>query len=215
MNSKSFYETLINIPLVIMVVGIVVGLFKKAGLGKAQRWILVLLSTSLLAEILAKLVAIANGNNYWVYHLYFPIEFTLVAMVFLGAFSKTQYKLIIKWAIGMIWIYSLLNLPGWLGTGELDTNVSIASNAAIIVLSIALLFQILSEMRYRRIERSSLFWFNMAMLSYCAGSLLLFVFADWLVMVAMDYAVNIWLIHLFLKVLQYLMLIIALWMDPE
>lgn len=203
------------VPLAIMAIGLLVGIFKSPSLGHAQRSVTVLMGLALLVEVLSLTLSKKSLNTVFIFHIYAPIEYGLLAWVFIKTSFDRKGQKALYLSIVLVCLLAVANLLFWQSYNELNTNVIITSSIALVVVSVLSFFRILNKMVYTKIEKSSFFWINIGVLIYFSSSIVLFVFGDWLTQLDLEFSINVWLIHIFFNTIQYLCFNIALWMDPE
>jgi hypothetical protein len=213
MEYKEFYNVLLFIPTGLIIIGFLTGIIKK-GLGRTQKLLVGALALALLVELVSLILAHFAIRNYFLFHIYTPIEYALFALL-LSIHLNSFEKRLVNLSILLILTFAIVNLIFFQNAYQLNTNVITTSSIALVVISVILFFRILSKMIYRRIEKSSFFWINIGILIYFSSSLVLFAFGDWLAVVSLEYSISIWVIHVFFNVIQYICFNIALWMDPE
>ena len=79
-----------------------------------------------------------------------------------------------------------------------------------IVYGIAGLYHILRKQEAIFIEKSEFFWVNVAILIYCTGNFLVFLFEKYTVSVHQDYMYQLWLFHNVLNVIFSILIAFAL-----
>jgi hypothetical protein len=136
-------------------------------------------------------------------------------MIFAKAFNNYMIGKAFRSSIAVICLFGVLNAAFWQPLTTPNTNVTIITSIILVIISLVLFFKILNDMRYRRIERSALFWVNIGVLIYFSSSFVLFNFSDWLIPVSVEQSIDIWMLHIFFNVVHYLTFNIALWMEPE
>jgi hypothetical protein len=140
-------------------------------------------------------------NAYWVYHIYMPIEYVVIAIVLSSWQQNYMARRLIRLSIPLFVVLCLWDI---LGGGDLnDLNALTASIA--YTLYVGMSAYTLVNLDYQNI-RSTLsdyrFWIGTALLVYSAGGLAYFSFHDTIVA---DYLIQIWIIHGVLNILAYLM----------
>ncbi|WP_422356697.1 hypothetical protein [Roseivirga pacifica] len=203
------------VPLAIMAIGMLVGILKFQRLGQAQRSVIILMGLALLVEVLSLTLSKKSFNTVFIFHVYAPIEYCLLAWVFVKTSFDRRGQKALYLSMALIFLLAIANLLFWQSYNELNTNVIIVSSITLVVISVLSFFRILNKMVYTKIEKSSFFWINIGVLTYFSSSIVLFVFGDWLTQLDLEYSINVWLIHIFFNIIQYLCFNIALWMDPE
>ena len=214
MSDQEIYKLLIYIPIGLMTIGVVSGLVRYTSIGKSQRLVLFLMVAALLAEGCAGVLRKVGPTSYPVFHVYALIEYVLLILIYAHFTRKRESKALL-WTLPVMVLIGVVNVLLFQGWHELNTNVTTVSSTIFIILAAVLFFRMLSEMRYVRIEKSSLFWINNGVIIYFSTSLLLFIFSATVVEISVEQSLSVWMIHLFVNIVHYLCFNIALWMDPE
>lgn len=212
---QGFYQVLAFIPLIIMLFGVLSGISRFARLGHIQYLILILISCAFLADSVSFVLMKNEITTFPVFHVYAPVEYTLLMLVFAQFHKATRLQKIFKSSIIAIWVFALLNVVLWQDFESSNTNVTILSSLVLILASIVSFFQILNQTIYTRIERSSFFWVIVGVMIFFSSSFLLFTYSNWLKPIDVATAINVWFLHIFFNTIHYLCFNIALWMDPE
>jgi hypothetical protein len=215
LNKEALFEQISLIPLGLMLLSILTGLYRIRNLGKAQKVILSLVIVSLITEIISRLFWSWDKNTFPIFHIYALIEYCLLIWIFMIAFDVARIRKVLWLSILIIWGFGIINVLFFQPLKEPNTNVTTSASIIYITMSVTYFFWVLSKMKYKRIEQSALFWFNIGVLAYFSGSLLLFSFADWLAHNSILDTINVWVVHIILNFIHYLCFNIALWMDPE
>lgn len=206
---------LLLVPVGVMVICLILGTFRLKELGRSQKYLFFLVLSGLVAEGAARILTKSGPTSYPVFHIYALVEYTLLALIYSELFNKRKSRIYLRISILVVLAFGVVNVSFFQGWHELNTNVTIVISSVLIVLAITFFFRMLNEMRYHRIERSSVFWINNGVIIYFSSSLLLFVFSNWLVELSVNSALSVWLIHLGFNTVHYACFAIALWMKPE
>lgn len=214
MDKATLYNIILAIPIGLIFLGLITGAAKFNKLGLSQKLLVFSLCFTFITEVISRILIELVITNYIVFHIYAVIEFAFMATILSLHLSHSERKLI-RVGIVLMVVFAVINLCFFQGVRELNTNVITASSIGLVLLSVLVFFRILSKMVYTKIEKSSFFWINIGVLTYFSSSIVLFVFGDWLTQLDLEYSINVWLIHIFFNIIQYLCFNIALWMDPE
>lgn len=140
-----------------------------------------------------------NRNNYyWIYHIYLPVEYGLLAFVF----SCWQNNVLIKKALRLsIPLFALSCVLFTVLSDKLDSMNTISiSMAYMLYMGISVYTLInLRQTSYRSVLKDYRFWVGVALLLYSAGSLAYFAFFDYL------FSFELWAIHAVLNIIAHIL----------
>ena len=174
-------------------------LFKR--LGPDMRLLLLLLMIVAMVECYTFYLVMNHRSPYWVHHLYAPVEYSLIAIVFSFWQQKALVRKLIRVSIPPFVIFCLWDI---FGGGDLhDLNALTASVAYTLYVGISAYTLVnLDHKNIRSTFNDYRFWIGTALLVYSAGGLAYFSFHH---TVVVDYLVQIWVIHGILNIVAYLM----------
>lgn len=160
--------------------------------GFKKRWTL-LWTYVLIGFIFDVIILIAKSdkhlNAYSIGNLYVIFEFIIIALLY----QKIVLKKNIILFISLIFI-ALFYIINTLSKSIYDFNAFGASFFLVtyIFLAISGFYKIMQNEQILFIERSSFFWFNVAILMYATGNLLVFLFKDYLIEYDNHFFIQLW-----------------------
>ena len=119
--------------------------------------------TDLFLTILIKL----SFHNLWVSHIYFPLEFILIALFYKSHLSPVLKQ---RWIILIIFIfvlYSLFNVA-FIQKLQERSNLRPLSSLILVAFSLLYFYRIMIKSRIRKLSAESLIWINSAILFFFA-----------------------------------------------
>lgn len=102
-------------------------------------------------------------------HLFHPIEFTFISVVYYNILSNKINKIIVKYTVPTYIITSLIvsTIEGW-------TKISVTSflieSFILVVYSVMYVKELFHSVIYENVLRKPFFWINTGLLFYCAGT---------------------------------------------
>ncbi len=129
--------------------------------------------------LLILLKRVFETDYHWVSHLYLSVQFVLLLLYYHKKVINTFILVLLLAECGGYYLYTEL----FLETNRIYNVNNIGSAAMFLVftgLSIAGFYKILKEQRLVRIERSSFFWVNTAILFYAAPNVIVFLCINYL-----------------------------------
>ena len=118
------------------------------------------------------LFAIYSGskNTLWLSHIYFPLEFFFLSLLYLKNIKNIVLKIWMKVVIAGLMLFSVIN-PLFLQKLTVYSQVRSFSSIVLVVFSLLYFYQIISEAKIRKLSREPMVWVNIAVLVYFAASL--------------------------------------------
>ncbi len=193
----------------------IVGFIRWPKIGYCQKVLTALLTTALITELLSAILRAYALPTYPGFHMYALLEYGFLVQIFGRVYDAGRWGIIIRYSWIPMLIFGILNLIIWQPLNTPNTNVIAVSGLIMITLSLGFLFSTLNRMRYRRIEKSALFWINVGVLLYFTSTLVMFVFLNGLVTVPVTYKIDILVLNIIFNIIHYLCFNIALWMKAE
>lgn len=131
-------------------------------------------------------------NYYWVYHMYLPVEYGLLALVFSFWQNNVLIKKSLRLSIPIFTLGCVAYTIFWGDLGSLST-ISISTAYMIYIGISGYTLVSLRQSRYRSILKDYRFWASVALLLYSSGSLAYFgLFAYFI-------SFGLWTIHALLN----------------
>ena len=146
-------------------------------------------------------LALQQQEIYWVFHLYAPIEYTLVAWVFSHWHQSARFKNVVLSSIPIFLLVCAWNLSDTRNLTSLDDLTASVAHTLFIGISSCVLLD-LQRQHVKSIVKDYRFWVSSGLLLYSSGSLAYFALNDALVI---NPVVLIWGIHAVLNIVAYSM----------
>jgi hypothetical protein len=183
-----------------------------------QRYITLLfiyLLSSLVVGLLAFYVRghTKSGNNLFLFHIFTPVEYTLLSLVFYTILSGPKVRkavlVSIPVFIGLSVLFSLFV------QGTLDNNSYIGIIESILLVCQALLFlrEVLLLKQVTALYRYPLFWISTGILVYFTETMVIEGLLDYLIRHSMELALQAYMISYFFKYLLFLTLMAGAWFE--
>jgi hypothetical protein len=180
--------------------------FVRKKLVPYQRTIVLFILASFTTDLVTTFLL--KQNNYWLLHIYGFIEAGLLFWFYAQVINRK--KLI--YGLAFLYLaYYVANSLTWEHVEILNENARAGEAVVMIVLSVLLLHQFYRNEEDIFIDRSPLFWINVAILAYFAGAFFSFKLSNEILLgTHMS-----WRLHNFSNILKNLLLAIALWRIPR
>jgi hypothetical protein len=187
-------------------------------LATKQRFI-TLLFIYLLSSVVVTLLAIyvrthtRSGNNLFLFHIFTPVEYTLLSLVYYTVLSEPKVRRAV-----------LVSIPVFIGLsvffsvfvqGTLDNNSYIGIIESILLVCQALLFlrEVLLFKQVTALYRYPLFWISTGILVYFTETLVIEGVLDYLIRHSMELALQAYRISYIFKYLLFLALTAGAWFE--
>ena len=138
---------------------------------------------------------------YWIFHLYAPVEYALVAWVFSHWHHSARFKNIVLSSIPIFLLICAWDLADTRNLTSLDDFTASVAHTLFIAISSFVLLGI-QRQETKSLIRDYRFWVSSGLLLYSSGSLAYFALNDTLVV---NPIVLIWVIHAVLNIVAYSM----------
>jgi hypothetical protein len=139
------------------------------------------------------------------------VEFALITAIYYYATNRSNKTLFTTLGV-LFGAFSLINLLFVQG-GDINSFSLVVMSIITILFSLYYFYWLLQELPTTELQRLPMFWINSALLIFYSGNLFVFVFTDYLVNVLNNNMLFMWTMHNILKVIEILMIVVALWID--
>ena len=150
-----------------------VGAFLFKGLSALQRKVFLLVTSTIVVELLATYLR-KFGNNMPAFHLSTWIEVLLVVLIFDGILNGFR-KRIIRYGALLFILFSLYSIFFLEGILEFNTSQKYVANIFIILICLFFFTQLMIEAKVTNPWKESSFVLASVMLFYYAGTLFIFI----------------------------------------
>ena len=181
-------------------------LFVRKSLLPYQKIIIVFISVSFAADLLSRYLI--HGRNYWFLHGYGFIEALILFYFYARVLERA--KMLVYVLAALYLSFYIVNSLLW-EWNMFNTHARTAEAAIMIFLSTLLLYQFYQNEEDIFIDRSPLFWMNIAILTYFAGAFFSFILSSEILLGTL----MSWRLHNFSNILKNLIFGIALWRIPQ
>lgn len=206
-----FYDLIIKIAQVTIILPLVIACWRFKHLDKIQRLLFGLLIISALTSTIARYLWSIKENNLYLLHYYTVIEFCGWAAIFYLLFENAFMKRVILW-IGIIYIiFAITNSVFWEGLDTFNTNSRSVESVLLSTFSVMYYVKMFKEKKISHLEHNASFWINAAVLIYFSSAFLLFGFSNLLLNLSSYKIKEVWGVHGIFLIVHYLLITISLW----
>lgn len=188
-------------------------IYNYANLSSLQKLIGLLVLVTILGELGSNWAAEYYKNNIPVFHLFTLIQFTLFTFIMEKGLHPWPPKIIFKCLRISFIIFALLDAFWWNGINNFNNYARPLSSILLICFALTFFYKTLKELQIKNLESVPLFWLSIGVLIYYSGSLLIFLFTNYVK--SSDAALyTIWGIHAIFNIILNISYFIALWVKP-
>lgn len=156
-------------------------------------------STFYLAEIL-------KTGYHWVHHVYFPVEYTIIALIFSGWVKNNLFSKSILYSIPVVFIISIYNSLFLQSLNQLNSYAITLGLICYTIMTLYVLYQVMTE-DLGKILKNHIFWVSTGLLIFSAGDLAYFAFNP---LVTEHYLIAIWAIHVIFNITVHIFYFIGI-----
>ncbi|MCG8576659.1 MAG: hypothetical protein MI810_17400 [Flavobacteriales bacterium] len=198
----------ISVPIIITAI---VAFYHRNRSSESQRTIRQLVVVALITQLISYWLWRKALNNLPILHLYTPLEFVLIIRFYKVWSGDFIVQKRLNWLAYSFVLVAIINVIFFQSLFEINSYIRGLESVIIIILSLSFWAKIMRELQIERLVQSPLFWFNTAFLIYFSVNFILFVFSSDLNKLAVEKAIQPWLVHCFFMTIYYLLLAIGLW----
>ena len=104
-------------------------------------------------------------NTQWLSHIYFPLEFLVLSLLYLKNIKNIIAKKWMKVVIAGLMLFSVIN-PIFLQKLTFYSQVRSFSSIVLVVFSLLYFYQVISDTEISKLSREPMIWVNIAVLMY-------------------------------------------------
>jgi hypothetical protein len=149
-----------------------------------------------------------NIHNLWLMNIYALLEGTFLLLVYFFMLPTSKIRKFIPLiaffylSIGIVeWIF-------WIENDKLLSLTLIIEALLMLVFSLNAFYILLQKLEYHKIQHNPVFWFNVGILLYFAGALIVFIFSNYILKLP---EIGLWMIHNVLHFFYFCSFTIAFW----
>ena len=115
----------------------------------------------------------STGPRQYLYHLYVPVLYSLVAFIYSKAIGTAWKKKVIAWSIPAFWLLAVYFSVFIQKVNVVNTYTTMIVSILIVMLSLSYYYELLQKEGAQSLVRDPLFWISTANLIFYAGVFLL------------------------------------------
>jgi hypothetical protein len=172
-------------------------------------YLLLVLSTTLAAIYFTVVARVSN--NLFLFHVYTPLEYIILSLLYYNILSDKRSKKAILISIPVLTCLSILFS---LFVQKIDSNnsyITIIESTLIIFWALLFFREILLLQHITALEHSPLFWINVGILFYFIGSLIIEGMLDYMIKHSIELARRAYKIGYIFKFLLFILFITGAW----
>jgi hypothetical protein len=168
LDIKSFF-IMFTAYIALIVLCILTLLVNRQNLPRYFIYLLVLLSIVVIVEILEEYLQRIHINSYPLDHLYQPIEFGLLSIVYFKSFENPLIKKLLKTITPIFILYALIMSIFVEGIFHINTISFLTSCFLFVVISILYILELYFKNEEENPAKDPFFWINTGILFYSCG----------------------------------------------
>jgi hypothetical protein len=203
------------IYIIFVSVSLVGGAVRYKKLSPPFRILVYVLALTLISEFSAHYAAIWFHNNIIVYHIFTPIQFSLFCLLYnqlLESKSNKQYTI---WAMVVFIVFSLINSFLIQTTKTFPTYSLLLESILIVSFAYLVFYELLKNPRFEYLLRSSVFWFNSAVIIFFTTSFIFWGLFNYLIKYNRPLLITLSLFLWLLNLLIYTLFIFSIFLDKK
>jgi hypothetical protein len=139
---------------------------------------------------------ILHRDYHWIHHIYLPIEYAILTLIFSSWIRHPLISRLLRFSIPFFWVFSIFNSFLLQNLKDLNSYSITLSLIVYTVMSLYVLFQIMSE-DTGHVIKNHIFWISSGLLIFSAGDLAYFAFYS---LIRTHYLIAIWATHTILNI---------------
>jgi len=206
-----FFNVLCNVSFYSAFIPLIAAIINYKYIQKSLTSIFILLIIAIVVEVVGKLLREKGENNFFLFHGFTIIEFTLLSLFYYNFFKKYFNSLfiivLIFGFVGVAFVDYKIN-----GLNDMDSFSGSTECLILTIYSLYLFYFVLQKLVFSNLLSQPVFWINSAVLLYFAGNLLLFIFSNDLLKTDLTKHYLLWaVIHSFCNIFYNLFLTVGFW----
>ncbi|AEV98094.1 hypothetical protein A4D02_14345 [Niastella koreensis] len=171
-------------------------------------YLVLVLATSVLAVYLRK---IGVRNNLFLFHIYTPIAYTILSLLYLNAITSALLKKIITASIPFFILLSIVFSAFVQKPHESNSYSNVVMSLLILTWSLFYLREVLLLQRVTHLQRFPMFWICVGILFCFTGNLFTVGMLNYLIKYSMEMARQAYGLTYIFKYLALILLMIGAW----
>lgn len=171
---------------------------------------LILILVTSIASIYVLVVAKLN-NNLFIFHLFTPIQYLLLSLLYSHEIASNRIKRIINYSIPLFIVLSILFSLFVQKLTDNNSVITIIESIGLITWPLLFLKQTLELQKVNSLLGFPMFWISVGILFYFVGTLITQGMLDYLIKHDMEIAQKVFLFTYIFKYLLFIMLSIGAW----
>jgi hypothetical protein len=172
-----------------------IGAYGYRQLKSEMKLLLALMMITLAVEGFSLYLALNQRNTNWIHHIYLPVEYALIGLIF-SQWQKTTFdKNVILFSIPLFVIACIMSVILFQNLGQLNVFTTSLSCILYAVISSYTLYQLQKD-DSGSLVKDCRFWVSSALLLYSAGALSFFAFTK--------FFPGIWYAHVGINIVVYI-----------
>lgn len=121
---------------------------------------------------------VLGKNNFWLSHLYVPLEYMLLSMALSLGFKDKAIRKGIYLSIALVLLFAVANIFLWQPLDRMNSYVRSLSSTLMSLQALIYLYKAFMDMTNVKLLRDSFFLLSVGILIYFVGTVFLYVFLE-------------------------------------
>ena len=205
------YVLILSINLIFCLLPVMAGYYAWRAFDRARIILFIYLHLVIIAETIGLINTAAVRNNLWFYHIFAPISYYFIIIIFSYYLRNKTIKKIARLSIVIYIAVSITMSALSPDKGYFNFLAVAIANFCYLVLSILILAILFSDDENRPMELPH-FWLTAGLFIYSTGNILYYAIFDF---IAKEHVGLIWMIHLAINMLSNVFYTIGLMADSR
>ena len=203
-------STLALVAILFEFLAVLTGTFYLKQIRARFLYLYVFVILGLITEMSVPLIYKVFGNSYWLSHFYFPLEFLLLALVYIRELGSLNIR---KWINVLVAIFMLFSIVNPIFIQEFTKYSEVRGFTSIVLLMFSILYyyQVMAEAKITKLAKEPMIWINTAVLLYFASRLFYNMLFTYILDYSKDFAKLSVTYNTAFNVLFYSLITISFW----
>lgn len=152
---------------------LIIGLIRYKRLDKSQTLLFYLLIFAFSTELVANILLYNRIHNLPVYNFFALINFNFLLRLYV-LHIKIERRKFFNYFQLLFNLFAICNVIFIQDYRTFNSNWIVAASVIFLSLALNYFYKLLKEVKYQRLERNPMFWFNSGIVIYYSGTLILF-----------------------------------------
>uniref|UniRef100_UPI0040487971 hypothetical protein n=3 Tax=Roseivirga sp. TaxID=1964215 RepID=UPI0040487971 len=193
--SLELLELLSDLAFVVNVALALFAIVKWKKLVRNQKMISLIVFLTLVNHTLTWILMSWEIDNNWVFHFYTPLLFLMMTLIYSSLLSELISPWIFKYSIWAFLTFSVINGLFIQSIKSFNSNTVSVSTLLFVVYSLTFFYRLIRFPAKNDLRKNPMIWFNVGVLTYYTGTLMLFFVVDSLIKESSELTIAAWVLN--------------------